>query len=312
MKVLKGTWVKRGLIYRPYNESESWFDHAMAPAAFLLDDSIIRILVGGWDKYGISRIYNIDVEVNNPKRIINVGKEPILDIGIDGCFDDNGVFPGHVYRIDDKKVFLYYTGFQKLCKIDFYNFSGLAISNDGGLTFQKISNVPVLDRSEEGLYTRAGISTIFEDDIYKCCYSAGSNWMFIAGKQRPVYEIYYIESQDGINFSRKGCKIVECDFKVEHGLGRPQIFKIDEIYYVFYTRRMINFKYFMGVAYSLDLKVWIRIDEWMETIEFGKNDEFDSEMVYFPCVINTGKNIFLFYVGNGYGKTGIGYAELII
>ncbi len=55
----------------------------------------------------------------------------------------------------------------------------------------------------------------------------------------------------------------------------------------------------------------MRADGWLNTIAHGKKGEFDCDMVYFPAVIDTGEKIFLFYVGNGYGKDGFGYAELI-
>ncbi len=302
-------WKKKGLIYCPQSEASWWISHAMAPAAFMLDNNVIRILMGCWDAHGISRIGYIDVSAEKPDVIIGKSVNPILDIGEPGCFDDNGVFPGHVYKYDGK-IYLYYTGFQKLNKIPFTNFSGLAISYDGGYTFERVSKVPVMDRADEGLFTRAGTSVIIEKNIFKACYSVGSGWTFIAGKERPIYEVNYIESFDGVSFGSEGRCIVKCDSSIEHGLGRPQIITINNIYYVFYTRRMLNFKYHMGVARSYDLVSWERIDSWLSTVSHGFPHEFDSQMVYFPCVINSGKRIFLFYSGNGYGKSGVGYAEL--
>ena len=79
---------------------------------------------------------------------------------------------------------------------------------------------------------------------------------------------------------------------------------------VFYTKRRLDFKYFIGCAVKENNK-WNRCDDWLNTIKYGDIGEFDHDMVYFPAVIDTGKKIFLFYVGNGYGKDGFGYAELI-
>lgn len=303
-------WTKRGFIYKPENEAEWWNDHAMAPAAMMYDNSSIRVYLGCWDENGIARIGYIDLDAKNPKIVKNISREPVLDIGSDGCFDDNGVFPGHVYKYDGK-VYLYYTGFQKLEKIPFSNFGGLAISEDNGNTFKRVSKAPVLDRADEGLFTRAGSSVIVENGVFKSCYSVGSGWIKVAGKDRPVYEVNYIESKDGMDFGKKGVCIVQCNHEIEHGLGRPQIFKLDDIYYVFYTRRLLDYKYHMGTAQSRDLKNWERIDDWLSVVKHGNKDEFDSEMVYFPCVVNTGKKVFLFYAGNGYGRDGFGYAELV-
>lgn len=302
-------WQKKGLVYKPQNEAPWWMSHGMAPAAIMYNAQTIRIYQGCLDANGISRIGFIDVAADNPCDVVLKSTTPVLDLGEPGCFDDNGVFPGHVYQYAGK-VYLYYTGFQKLDKIPFTNFGGLAISEDGGNTFVRVSKAPVMDRADEGLFTRAGTSVIVEDGVYKSCYSAGSEWAFVAGKKRPVYEVYFLESLNGIDFPKRGKCIVPCNHAVEHGLGRPQIVKIKNDYYVFYTRRLLNFRYHMGVATSKDLKTWVRIDEWLSTIRFGEEGDFDNQMVYFPCVLNTGEKTYLFYSGNNFGRDGLGYAEL--
>jgi len=303
-------WQKNGLIYAPQNETSWWRSHGMAPAAYMYDKHTIRIFQGCWDEHGISRIGYVDVSAVNPSQVLGKSIKPVLDIGNSGCFDDNGVFPGHVY-VHQEKVYLYYTGFQKLQKIPFSNFSGLAISADGGNNFHRISQAPVMDRTDEGLFTRAGISVIVKDNIFRACYSVGSDWAHVAGKDRPVYEVNYIESINGIDFEKKGRCIVPCNRAVEHGLGRPQIIIIEGLYYVFYTRRLYDYKYHMGVARSSDLMEWERIDDWLSSITYGLPGEFDSEMVYFPCVVDTGKKIYLFDSGNNYGGDGFGFARLI-
>lgn len=303
-------WHKKGFIYKPDHEEKWWVSNAMAPAPLLYDEHTIRVYVGAWDENGISRISYIDVDSKDPSKVKKVADKYVLDIGADGCFDDNGVFPAHVYRHPDGRVFLYYTGFQKLQKIAFSNFSGLAVSYDNGNIFERVSKAPVMDRADEGLYTRAGTSVIYEDDIFKACYSVGSGWYNIAGKERPIYEVNYIESINGIDFPKKGCTAVKVDLLKEHGLGRPQIVKLLGQTMVFYTRRTLDFKYFMGCAVK-EQNVWVRHDDWLNTIKHGESGEFDENMIYFPAVIDTGKNVFLFYVGNGYGKDGFGYAELV-
>ena len=113
----------------------------------------------------------------------------MVDVGDDGCFDDNGVFPGHAYKFSEKSFFILYriSNFGQNSFLKF--FSGLAISDDGGNTFRKFSKAPILDRADEGLYTRAGLSMIHHNNKFKCCYSTGSSWQKIADKKRPVYEV---------------------------------------------------------------------------------------------------------------------------
>ena len=302
-------WEKLGCVYRAENVSAWWAHTTMAPAALAITSEVIRVYCGGRDAKGISRIAFIDVDATNPLNVLQVAAKPVLDIGAPGCFDDNGVFPGHVY-CRGERIMLYYTGFQLLQKIRFTNFCGLAISEDGGETFCRVSQAPVMDRSDEGLFTRAGTSVLYEDGIYKTLYSAGSTWEFVAGQQRPIYDIFYQESIDGIHFSDTGKQIISCAHEIEHGLGRPQLIKLNGRYYAFYTRRTRDFRYHMGVATSRDGDQWSRVDHLLASIAHGEGNAFDSEMVYFPCLVDTGTRIFLFYSGNGFGLGGLGVAEL--
>ena len=304
---------KIGFVYNYHKEQGLWRTHLMAPAPILFGDDKIRIYVGGWDINGISRIYYIDVKRDDPSIVTNICTEPVLEIGNDGCFDDNGVFPAHAYKFDNDKVWLYYTGFQKLDKIPFSNFSGLAISNDGGETFTRYSKAPVLDRQDEGLYTRAGISAIpAKGGGFHCVYNAGTGWCFVNGKNRPIYDVFYQYSKDGINFNREGTKIVRCNLEVEHGLGRPQIIELGEYTYVFYTRRIIkDMRYFMGATRTKDYVTWERCDDLFENVDYGDKGEFDCDMIYFPAAVKVAPDkAYLFYCGNHYGEDGIGYIEL--
>ena len=130
---------KIGQIYKHQDPNNWWFSHTMAPTAILINKNTIRIFIGCWDENKISRIGYIDVCSKNPLKIKNISKKPVLDIGFNGLFDENGVFPGHA-NIFNNKVFLYYTGFQLGYKVRHYNFGGLAISKNSSEHFSKVSN----------------------------------------------------------------------------------------------------------------------------------------------------------------------------
>ncbi|MBA6233484.1 MULTISPECIES: hypothetical protein [unclassified Colwellia] len=305
-------WIKKGFVFA-HNEdckSDWWQSHTMAPSAIQLNNGSLRIYFGAWDSKKISSITYIDVDSSDPRKVLYVEKTtPVLTFGEDGMFDENGVFPGHAYN-HEGEIYLYYTGFQLGHKVRHYNFGGLALSSDG-TNFIRTSQAPILDRAEEGLYVRAGQSTLVEKGKFHNVYSAGSGWFNLAGEDRPVYDVFYQNNNDGKTMADKGNKIVECDFTKEHGLGRPQITKIGDDYYTFYTRRTVDFKYFIGCSKSKDLVTWVRADD-----EFSfthSNTGFDSEMIYFPSVVYA-KDVdkyYLFYSGNYFGRDGIGFAELV-
>lgn len=306
---------KLGKIETNHSPTAEWASHFMAPAAVMLNDAEIRIFYGAWDKNRISRIRYLDVSTEDPLKVIRYSSNHILDIGEDGCFDENGVFPAHAYKVDANNVYLYYTGFQLGHKIRHYNFGGLAKSTNNGQSFQRVSRAPLLDRSDEGLFVRAGQSIVSDGKSgFHCVYSAGSSWHLCNNELRPVYDVFYQHSEDGISLNRLGTKIISCDLNIEHGLGRPQITKLNGKFYVFYTRRIIkDMKYFLGCAFSEDLKTWTRADHLFNTVEFGKAGEFDNEMIYFPAAVQISKDkALLFYCGNYFGRDGLGCIEILL
>ena len=309
---MKGVWTKLGRVAACRALRPWWVSHAMAPAPVVLADGRVRVFLGGWSETGIARIGWIDLAGDDPLEVLGYSEEPVVDLGSPGCFDDNGVFPAHVSRAPGGEILLYTTGFQLSTReeVDHFNFSGLAVSRDEGATFAKFSRAPVLDRADEGLHVRAGLSSLWHDGAFHCVYSAGTGFTPVGGKLRPSYEVFYQRSDGYAEFARSGRRIVALERSREHGLGRPQIVRMQGRWVVFYTRRVLDMHYHMGCSVSDDLEHWQRADDWLASVRHGEPGSFDHEMVYFPAVVRSGGRWLLFYSGNGYGRDGLGVAEL--
>ena len=300
---------KKGLIYKPPFD-KSWRDNSgLTPTPFLLNEKVIRIYTSFRDIYGVGRIGYVDVDANNPSKILCISKEPILDVGNDGMFDDNGLILGDVIRVKDT-IYIYYVGFQLVKKVKFLAYSGLAISEDNGNTFFKISNVPVLDRSDEALYIRAIHSVLYEDGKFKVWYATGSGWEKIGNNYYRQYDINYIESEDGINFPKKGIKCVKNNkSNKEYRIGRPRVYKKNDIYIMNFTYGTTDGRYMAGQAISYDGISWNRNDKELG-IELSK-DGWDSIHLSYPSIITVNNKTYMFYNGNNMGWDGFGYAELV-
>lgn len=301
-------WQKRGLIYCP-DGSIDWMNNSvLTPQPFLLNNEIIRIYASFRDKYGVGRIGYIDVDAKYPSRVLRISPSPVLDVGKAGCFDDNGMILGDVIRVNDK-IYMYYVAFQKPEKVKFIAFSGLAISNDEGETFQRVQNTPVLDRKDEGLFGRCIHNVIYEENRFKVYYTVIHNWVYINDIPYPAYYIKYIESEDGINFGAEGRTCITCNPN-EYRIGRPKVRKLSDGHFeMHYTYDTLQKEYKSGYALSHDNIEWTRNDDqaWLTPSEKG----FDSEMACYSVIIETKYGTYMFYDGNGMGKTGFGYAELI-
>jgi hypothetical protein len=287
-------WVKKGLVYGP-DGSMPWAKRAaLTPTPLLLNEDTIRIYAGFRDERGVSRIGFVDVASDNPSKVKTVSREPVLDVGLPGTFDDNGVILGDIIEHNDH-LLMYYVGFQLVEKVKFLAYSGLAISRDDGNSFVRHSNAPVLDRSNRELYIRAIHSAMFEDGKWKIWCGVGSEWEYIQSRVFPKYHIRYYESADGIDFPDEGavCFNFEGD---EYRLGRHTIGTLQK-------------DYVSGYAESDDGVNWTRKDHeiGIERSESG----WDSEMLCYPSLLTHGEKTYMFYNGNGYGDDGFGYAELI-
>lgn len=303
-------WQKKGLIYCPYGKYGWDNNSAMTPTPILIkNEEILRVYASFRDENGIGRIGYIDLDPENPSKIKNVSANPVLDIGFPGSFDDNGVILGDVIEINNS-LYMYYVGFQIVSKAKFLAFSGLAISNDGGNTFIRIQNCPVLDRTQESIYIRAIHTARYENGIFKIWYAVGNGWEIIQDKPYPKYYIKYNESKDGLHFNESGIKCLEYNVsRGEYRIGRPRVYNINGKYIMFYTYGTIHGDYMVGYAESENGIEWQRKYEGIG-IELSK-DGWDSKSICYPSIITVYDKIYIFYNGNDMGKTGFGYAELL-
>jgi hypothetical protein len=192
-------------------------------------------------------------------------------------------------------------------------FCGLAISSDNGDTFIKYSESPILDRKNNEVFARCGVNVVYHENIYKMWYigSHEAGWTIGKEKLKPLYTAMYTTSDDGINWNNKSIICLNYLNDDEHGFGRPYVWydKNRKIYRMLNAVRTYSRGYYIGYAVSDDGINWIRKDK-EAGIELS-NDGWDNQNLSYPFVFHTDKSVYLFYNGNGCGKTGFGYAELI-
>ncbi|MCS7092732.1 MAG: hypothetical protein NZM26_05310 [Patescibacteria group bacterium] len=302
-------WQKRGLIYKaPFDGS--WRDNsALTPTPILINNDVIRIYVSFRDSKGVGRIGFVDVQADNPTCILRISEKPVLDIGQDGCFDDNGVILGDVLFVGDE-IWMYYVGFQLVHKAKFLAFSGLAISHDGGITFKRSQKHPVLDRSGEGLYIRAIHSVQLKNNKFCIWYAAGNTWETIEGQAFPSYHIRYAESENGNLFPNTGILCLNPDAKnLEYRIGRPRVYQRGKEYLMFFTYGTLDKRYLAGAAISKDGIEWQRDDKYLRLPL--SSEGWDSVHLCYPSLLSFKNRTYVFYNGNYMGREGFGFAELV-
>jgi len=304
-------WHKLGVVWNADGKQPWSKTHAMGPTPYLLDDETIRVFLTTLDEQGRGRPIYVDVAADNPTKVLNVSSRPLLDIGVLGTFDDNGLMAISFVQPKPGELFMYYAGFEICTQIRYRILSGLAISRDGGETFQRYSKAPILERTDEELYFRCGPFAMLDEGVFKLWYVAGSEWMTLNGKAMPVYDLRYQESTDGIHWADRGTLSMAITGEDEHGFGRPWVIKRGpKDYQLFYSIRRRSFgAYRLGYAESPDGIDWVRKDA-----EMGLDvspEGFDSNAIMYSAVISVKGKTYCFYNGNNFGEEGFGVAELI-
>jgi hypothetical protein len=303
-------WRKLGVVWN--TPGHAWWSrtHAMGPTPHLRDDGTIRVFLTTLDEQGRGRPMYVDVSAADPTRVLKVSDHFLMDVGRPGTFDDNGLMP--ISFVPWRGALrMYYAGFELCTHIRYRIFSGVAESHDGGETFTRLQETPVLDRSPGELYFRGGPFALADEGRIRLWYVGGSEWTELNGKPMPIYDLRYLESADGLAWGDAGTLSMAVTGDDEHGFGRPWVVRRGPSdWQLFYSiRRRSLAAYRLGYAESSDGIHWIRKDDAMGLdVSPGA---FDSDAIMYSAIVDVGGRRYCFYNGNGFGATGFGVAELL-
>jgi len=303
--------MKRSFIFKPSGLFPWSQSHAQVPTALLMDDHI-KIYYATRDKDGRSLTSFVTVSREDPSKILYVHDRPILELGNPGTHDEDGVMVGSVVAHEDT-ILLYYTGWSRGHTVPYRVSIGLAKSIDGGINFERVFEGPIVDRTPLEPYMTMSPYVLFTDDKWQMWYGSGIGWTSENNKLEPLYIIKYAESKDGIQWAQNNITCIEQRHSLEANT-RPSVLRTSNGYEMWFSyRHSVDFRdgagaYRIGYATSKDGKNWDR------AIHFADLDPpltgWNNCMAAYPNVLECDNKKILFYNGNGFGKTGFGYAIL--
>lgn len=300
-------WTRLGIIFGTGQLPRWAISSALQPTPHLVDDSRVRVFAGFRDADGRSRVGFVDLEADQPDHVLLVGSRPSLDLGAAGSFDADGVVPCAVVERGGA-LWLYYAGYRRGdTKTRFTVFGGLAVSQDGGESFERLSDGPVLGPSAEGSLFRVLHSILPHKDGWRVWYGAGSEFRRGQAKTLPVYDIRCSDSPDGLSFAALG-QVCIAPSGEEHRVGRPYVFRQNDSYRMFYGAGSERVPYQLRLADSDDGQRWRD-----RTAQLGlplSQQGWDSEMMAYPAFVRSARRSYLLYNGNRYGHEGFGCAVL--
>jgi hypothetical protein len=296
------------LIFAPDGRMPWARHHAFPPTPHVLDDRLLRVYVAFCDEDMVGRVGYVDVLLARPSEVVRVSRAPVLDIGAPGAFDDNGVVPTCVVPVGDE-LRMYYTGYRLGTPAAPYTqLLGLAVSRDGGESFVRHSERPVLEPTPAEDTTRGSAHVAATERGYSMYYSGGSGWTERDGRRVPIYNVRRLESPDGVEWGPEGELCVDLA-NDEHAIARPWPLEPSAgLERLLYSRRARSHDYRIGLAVSADGRRWERRDGEAGIEPSGAG--WDSDAVAYGAVVKGPHSDYLLYSGNGRGRTGFGYAEL--
>lgn len=305
------SWRKHGLLFRPAGQGGWMNSHAQVPTVLVKEDRL-RVYVASRPTHETSLTAYVDLDRNDLTRVLAVCPKPILELGGPGAFDEHGIMPASVVEADGA-VFLYYSGWCRGVGTPYCNYTGLAISEDGGETFRRYAPGPVVDRSPREIYSATSPCVLRRDDAWHMWYCSGTAWHTIDGRPEHVYDIKYARSTDGLTWNRTGHSAIPQRDPFE-AITRPSVIELEGRFHMWYCHRgSRDFRrgagsYRIGHAVSSDLRTWQRHDD-LVGLDVSPSG-WDSEMVAYPEVTVVDDRVIMMYNGNGFGEGGFGWAEL--
>jgi hypothetical protein len=304
-------WQKQGLVFVPDGRHPWNRSHAQVPVADVRGD-VIRIYYGTRDASGRTLTSFLEVDADNPSKILSIHDRPVMELGVPGCFDDSGVMPASILH-DGDLTYLYYSGWNRSVDVSYRLAIGRAVSRDGGTTFEREFAGPICDRSPSEPITVSQPWVLRRANTWRMWYLSFTRWESVLGKLEPCYHIKTVASDDGLNWKFPGTVAIDYD-AMSDAIAVPCVWGSDASGYemMYCYRKSQDYRtspdssYRLGYAVSPDGVTWERRDD-----EVGIDRSpsgWDSEMIAYPNVVTAAGRTYLFYNGNGFGRSGFGYA----
>jgi hypothetical protein len=223
----------------------------------------------------------------------------------------------NVLRVGDA-VYGYTCGWSRRVSVSVDTAIGLAISRDGGLTFQRIGEGPVLAASlHEPCLVGDGFVKIVGGQFHMW-YIFGTGWTRYAADAAPdrTYKIGHAVSSDGIDWVKEEARPIISDrLGPAESQALPTVIEVQGRFHMFFCyRQSFDFRnnpgrgYRIGHATSDDLVDWTR-DDHTPALE-GTEGGWDSDMQCYPHAFECDGRLYLLYNGNEFGRHGFGAAVL--
>lgn len=279
--------------------------HAAMPTALHQGGDLFRVYCSGRDGEGRSQVGYFEMELRDDRvEAGHLTPDPVFAFGELGAFDDRGVLNSSFIAVGTR-LYMYYVGVATSTTVPFRNFTGLAISEDGGASFTRYSRGPILPPDDVDPFLTPLAFVLAEDGGFTMWYTSGVRWVVDGGVPKHYYHIKRARSHNGIAWEKRG--EVAIDFVGdEYAIARPWVVRDADGYRMWYAYRGLAYR--IGYAESDDGISWVRRDGagGLTTSQ----EPWEDTMVEYASVFDHRGRRYMLYNGNQYGQGGVGLAVL--
>lgn len=310
-------WERRGVLLGAPPQRSWSSSHVALPAVEKTADGTLNLYYSPRDEQGRAHIARSRLEVGRDGglSVSEHDPDPVLSPGELGAFDDAGVTVSCVVEgAGEQGTLLYYTGWSLGVSVPFYFYAGLAVRRPGETAFKRVSKAPILERNAVDPYLTASPWVLRESEgMWRMWYVSCARWEMEEGAMedepathspRHYYHVRYAESSNGVRWQREGQVAIDFKNAGEYAMGRPCVVHDKDGYHMWLCARGESYR--LAYASSADGMRWERKDA--DTELSAPAEAWDSEMSAYPSVFERGETRYLLYNGNGYGRSGVGYA----
>lgn len=298
-------WKKLGRLYAHDPIHPKLLSHAANPLPVRIEEDLYRVFFSSRDESNRSSVGCVDIDLAR-REVIRVHPLPAFEHGPKGSFYEGGVSIGNCYEAGGSRYILF-MGWQNPEGGHWRGDIGrLLLDPDDSLRLESDSPFLASDEVDPLSLSYPWVEPV-PDGGFRMWYGSTLTWD--AGNGEMVHVIHGANSADGDRWTKEGLA-VPYRIGVAQAFSRPTAATLPDgnRWMWFSYRSGTGVSYRIGCAKELPDGAWdLRLNE--TGIEVSP-EGWDSEMIEYPFVLRHEKDFYLFYNGNGYGKTGFGIAML--
>ena len=304
------------LLFKPDGRLEWQQEFAQIPFGYV-EGKTLRVIFatrrvkdnsGNYNSFPAQAVFSLE-----DFSLLSLDQFPLMDLGQPGCFDESGVMPGSILKLDSGQVAMYYCGWSRSMIVPYRWSIGVAYLNQEG-RFQRKSIGPIIGQSSDHPYlTASPVVSYSLESGYEMFHLTGVSWSLIQGKYEACYRITKSYSIDGINW-RASKSLMQSVFWEDECQTSPNIIKIgSKRFMTFSYRSQVGFREHLDRNYKSALAEEITPNNWkVVQKKIGVTDASSQrfDIAYLNTFEYEGDFYGLYNYSMGFGTSGIYIAKV--